>query len=134
MVEDGQLIALAQVSGLVAGCRLGVFAARSTMGGLLRSAALLQPVALQQPVALLRSVALISMMLLTAPLASWAESSTAESIWDESNARERALQQVPQGATVSATTCESISVGMGNTRYRCTVTFTPAPPATPKAP
>jgi hypothetical protein len=96
--------------------------------------ALLRSLSLLQPVALLRSAALISGLLLAAPLASWAESSTAESIWDESNARERALQQVPQGATVGATTCESISVGMGNTRYRCTVTFTPAPPATPKAP
>ncbi|MCT0213991.1 hypothetical protein KQ306_04160 [Synechococcus sp. CS-1324] len=90
-------------------------------------------IALSTLVARLRSLLLISGILLAAPLASWAESSTAESIWDESNARERALQQVPQGATVSGTSCESFSVGMGNTRYRCTVTYTstPAPAQAP---
>ncbi|MCP9771522.1 hypothetical protein KBY66_02590 [Synechococcus sp. Tobar12-5m-g] len=82
----------------------------------------------------LRSIALVSGLLLAVPLASRAESSTAESIWDESNARQRALQQVPQGATVSGTSCESFSVGMGNTRYRCTVTFTTSPGPTPKSP
>jgi hypothetical protein len=82
----------------------------------------------------IRSVALVSAILLTVPLVSRAESSTAESVWDESNARQRALQQVPQGATITGTSCESFSVGMGNTRYRCTVIFTTAPGPLPKTP
>jgi hypothetical protein len=82
----------------------------------------------------MRSVALLGVILLAAPLSARAESSTAESIWDQSNARQRALQQVPQGATVTGTSCESFSVGMGNTRYRCTVTFTTAPGPLPKVP
>lgn len=63
-----------------------------------------------------------------------AGSATAESVWDQSNARQRALQQVPQGATVTRTSCELISVGM-NDRYRCTVWYesTPAPTAAPAA-
>ena len=89
-----------------------------------------------RPMALrpMRSVALVGVILLTVPLSARAESSTAESIWDQGNARQRALQQVPQGATVTGTSCESFSVGMGNTRYRCTVTFTTAPAPLPKAP
>ena len=89
---------------------------------------------LQMTIGAMRSVALLGVILLAAPLSARAESSTAESIWDQSNARQRALQQVPQGATVTGTSCESFSVGMGNTRYRCTVTFTTAPGPLPKAP
>jgi hypothetical protein len=82
----------------------------------------------------MRSIALVGVILLTLPLSGRAESSTAESIWNQGNARQRALQQVPQGATVTGTSCESFSVGMGNTRYRCTVTFTTAPGPLPKNP
>jgi hypothetical protein len=60
-----------------------------------------------------------------------AGSATAESVWDRSDARQRALQQVPKGATVSRTSCEVISVGMGNDRYRCTVWFDSTPAPTP---
>jgi predicted exporter len=71
--------------------------------------------------------------LLTAP--ALAGSVTADSVWDRNDARQRALQQVPKGATVSRTSCEVISVGMGNDRYRCTVWYEKesAPSAPPQA-
>ena len=52
-----------------------------------------------------------------------AASVTADSVWDQNDARQRALEQVPKGSTVTGTRCEVISVGMGNDRYRCTVEY-----------
>jgi hypothetical protein len=60
-----------------------------------------------------------------------AGSATADSVWDRDNAKQRAMQQVPAGATVTSTRCEDFSVGMDNTRYRCTVEFTVPDPAAP---
>jgi hypothetical protein len=57
----------------------------------------------------------------------WAGNATAESVWDRNDARQRALQQVPRGATVTGTQCKDISVS-DDSRYRCTVFFA-APPS-----
>jgi hypothetical protein len=60
-----------------------------------------------------------------------AGSVTASSIWNKSNAIERARQQLPAGAVVTAERCQETEVGMGNYRYLCTVEFSqPAPAAT----
>ena len=59
-----------------------------------------------------------------------AGSVTAESIWDKSNAIQRAQSQVPAGATVTRTECTEVNVRTGNYRYICTV-FYADPPATP---
>jgi hypothetical protein len=56
-----------------------------------------------------------------------------ESIWDRSNARDRALQSVPAGAQILSTDCQTVEVGTGNFRYICRVTYgDPAPQ--PQAP
>jgi hypothetical protein len=60
------------------------------------------------------------------PLAARAEPSrTAESIWSQDDASQRALQLVPAGAQVDSTSCQEISVGSmgGLPRFRCTVRF-----------
>ena len=64
-----------------------------------------------------------------------AGSVTAESIWDRSNAIQRAQSQVPAGATVTRTECTEVNVRTGNYRYICTVFYADPPaaaaPATP---
>ncbi len=60
-----------------------------------------------------------------------AGSVSADSVWDRANATQRAMQQVPAGATVTTTRCQEISVGMDNFRYRCTVEYTAAPASPP---
>ena len=62
-----------------------------------------------------------------------AGSATADSIWDHRNALQRALQQVPAGATVTGQRCQTIEVGLDNFRYRCTVEWTTAPEPAPPA-
>jgi hypothetical protein len=62
------------------------------------------------------------------PLAARAQPSrTAESIWSQEDASQRALQLVPTGAKVDSTACQEIGVGSmgGLPRYRCTVRFSP---------
>lgn len=62
------------------------------------------------------------------PLAVRAQPSrTAESIWSQEDASQRALQLVPTGAKVDSTACQEIGVGSmgGLPRYRCTVRFSP---------
>lgn len=56
-----------------------------------------------------------------------AGSATASSIWNKTNALDRARQQLPPGAVVTAEHCQEVEVGMGNIRYLCTVEFSPAP-------
>ena len=66
--------------------------------------------------------------LLNAP--AQAGSITASSIWDKNNAVERAQEQMPAGAVVTAKRCQEIDV-RGYTRYSCTLEFThPIPAAT----
>ena len=70
-----------------------------------------------------------------------AGSVTAESIWDRSNAIQRAQSQVPAGATVSRTECTVVNVRTGNYRYICTLFYAdavapsaPQPSPSPTAP
>ena len=67
-----------------------------------------------------------------------ADSRTAESIWSQSDAQQRATSQVPLAdrANISDTRCQEVGVGpMGSLpRFRCTVWFTPTPVAKPTAP
>jgi hypothetical protein len=82
------------------------------------------------PQALICAAAMVAALpFLTLP--AQAGSVTASSIWDKSNAIERARQQLPAGAVVTAERCQETEVGMGNYRYLCTVEFSqPAPAAT----
>jgi hypothetical protein len=59
---------------------------------------------------------------------------TAESIWDKSNAIERAQQQLPANATVIDSKCTVVNVRTGNYRYICTLTYTLTPPNGSSAP
>jgi hypothetical protein len=62
----------------------------------------------------------------------WAGSVTADSINDRSAARAAAIEQMPRGATVLRTECQSIQVGgFGLPRWRCTVWFADPPAAAP---
>jgi len=77
----------------------------------------------------------LSLLWLIAPEAR-AESRTAESIWSQSDATQRAIDQVPPEAreSISQTRCQEVGVGrMGSLpRFRCTVWFDPpTPPAKP---
>lgn len=73
-----------------------------------------------------------------APLPVRAESRTAESIWSQSDAQQRALQQVPPADRdgITQTSCQEVGVGrMGSLpRFRCTVWFAPVAPAAPATP
>lgn len=77
----------------------------------------------------------LSLLWLTA-LEARAESRTAESIWSQSDATQRAIEQVPPAARegISQTRCQEVGVGrMGSLpRFRCTVWF--EPPTTPAKP
>lgn len=77
----------------------------------------------------------LSLLWLPAPEAR-AESRTAESIWSESDASQRAIDQVPPEARegISQTRCQEVGVGrMGSLpRFRCTVWFDP--PTAPAKP
>lgn len=60
-----------------------------------------------------------------------AGSATADSIWDRKNALQRAMEAMPAGATVTKQNCETLEIGLDNTRYRCTVWWSDPPAATP---
>ena len=47
---------------------------------------------------------------------------TAESIWSQDNALQKAEQQVPPNRTITGQQCTTIQV-RNSDRYRCTVTF-----------
>ena len=55
--------------------------------------------------------------------AALAGSVTAESIWDSSNAIQRATSQIPSGATVTGSSCQEVDMRGGDTRYICSVTY-----------
>ena len=56
------------------------------------------------------------------PTAVQAGNVTAESIWSQDNALEKAEQQVPPNRTITSQQCRTIQV-RNSDRYRCTVTF-----------
>jgi hypothetical protein len=67
------------------------------------------------------------LLLLAGAAPAQAGSVTSQSVWGKSNAIDRAMQQVPAGATVTGTSCDEVNVGIGNYHYTCTVEFTEAP-------
>lgn len=89
-------------------------------------AAALQATALTTSLATVVATSLGAVLLGAAP--SRAGSVTADSVWDRGDARQRALQQVPKGATVTETRCQDLEIGVDNVRYRCTVRYEQTPP------
>ena len=81
------------------------------------------------PKVLIGAAAIVAALPLLIPAAQ-AGSITASSIWDENNAVERAQEQMPAGAVVTAKRCQEIDV-RGYTRYSCTLEVNqPTPAAT----
>ena len=79
------------------------------------------------------AASLLLLSLVAAPAR--AGSVTAESIWDKTNAIQRAQSQVPAGATLTRTECTVVNVRTGNYRYICTVFYADPPAASaPTAP
>lgn len=68
-------------------------------------------------------------LLLASQAPALAGSVTAESIWDSTNAIQRATSQIPSGATVTGNSCQEVDMRGGDTRYICTVTYSSPPPA-----
>ncbi len=81
---------------------------------------LLAPLALGLPLGL--------PLLLGAP--ALAGSITVDSIFDKQAALQEALSDMPRGASVTRSECQEISVGLDNSRYRCTVWYVKPTPQT----
>jgi hypothetical protein len=79
------------------------------------------------PARLSRATLMLAALLLAAGAAR-AGSVTAESVLDSNDARQRALELVPRGATVTRNHCQDFEVGGFNSRYRCTVFFNDSSP------
>ena len=67
-------------------------------------------------------------LLLGAP--ALAGSITVDSIFDKQAAQQEALSDMPRGASVTRSECQEISVGLDNSRYRCTVWYVKPTPQT----
>lgn len=78
---------------------------------------------LERPISQVQGLAVLA-LLLAAALPVQAGSITAESVWSEDDATQRAEVQVPKNSTVTDTQCETIQV-RNSDRYRCTVFFKP---------
>lgn len=78
---------------------------------------------LERPISQVQGLAVLA-LLLAAALPVQAGSITAESVWSEDDATQRAKVQVPKNSTVTDTHCETIQV-RNSDRYRCTVFFKP---------
>jgi hypothetical protein len=101
-------------------------AERSTMTSLARRGGTKRLSRGRAPLAL--GLALASLAAAAGPVR--AESRTAESIWSQGDAEQRAVQQVPlkDRDGITDTRCQEVGVGrMGSLpRFRCTVWFTPS--------
>ena len=62
-----------------------------------------------------------------------AGSNTRSSIWNQAAAMRDARSRVPQGAQITGSRCERISVA-NDFRWQCTVTYTTAPQSSVEAP
>ena len=78
---------------------------------------------LERPIGQVQRLALLA-LLLGAALPVQAGSITAESVWSEDDATQRAEVQVPKNSTITNTQCQTIQV-RNSDRYRCTVFFKP---------
>ena len=75
-------------------------------------------------------IAALGMAIAAAP--ALAGSVTAQSVWSQQNALSRAKSLLPAGAEISGSQCQTVEVGLDNTRYICTLTYDlPASGATP---
>lgn len=81
-----------------------------------------------------RGLLLAAGVLLSTQAPALAGSVTAESIWDRTNAIQRATSQIPRGATITGTSCQEVDLRGGSTRYICTVTYSTVPPVTAPQP
>lgn len=79
---------------------------------------------------LLAAPPLAAALILALNPAARAGSITAESIWDSTNAIQRAKEQLPANATVTNTRCNVVNVRTGNYRYICTLEYTTTPAGT----
>ena len=70
----------------------------------------------------MRFTALLTAMVLLAPNAMAHERKASAQGPTEEFATAQAMRLVPMGATITNTTCKSISVGF-DTRYQCTLTY-----------
>jgi hypothetical protein len=52
---------------------------------------------------------------------------TRESSGTRAQAEARAAASVPRGATITDMSCQTLEIGIGNTRYRCTATYESGP-------
>jgi len=77
----------------------------------------------ERPISQVQRLALLA-LLLAAALPVQAGSITAESVWSEDDATQRAEVQVPKNSTITDTQCETIQV-RNSDRYRSTVFFKP---------
>jgi hypothetical protein len=77
----------------------------------------------ERPIRQVQRLALLA-LLLGAALPVQAGSITAESVWSEDDATQRAEVQVPKNSTITDTQCVTIQV-TNSDRYRCTVFFKP---------
>lgn len=75
----------------------------------------------ERPISQVQRLALLA-LLLAAALPVQAGSITAESVWSEDDATQRAEVQVPKNSTITDTQCVTIQV-TNSDRYRCTVFF-----------
>lgn len=87
---------------------------------------------LQHPPRKLLLLAVPLVLLELSCLPAKAESRTAESIWSQADAQQRAIEQIPLNDRdgITQTRCQEIGVGrMGSLpRFRCTVWFEPKAP------
>ena len=81
---------------------------------------------------LIDAAALFGVALLVAPPVH-AGSITRSSIWNQAAAMRAARSRVPQGAQITGSRCERISVA-NDFRWQCTVTYTTAPQSSVAAP
>ena len=81
---------------------------------------------------LIKGAALFGVALLAAAPVQ-AGSITRSSIWNQAAAMRDARSRVPQGAQITGSRCERISVA-NDFRWQCTVTYTTAPQSSVEAP
>ena len=88
----------------------------------------------RQPAWLAAGLASASLLLALGAMPAQAGSVTAESVWDRTNAIQRARSQLPAGASVTRTQCTEVNVRDGNYRYICTLDYAdPIPAAAPRS-
>ena len=75
---------------------------------------------------ILGSLGLLAFIVVNAAPAT-AGSITASSIWNSSNAMQRARSRVPTGATITKSNCVTVQVRL-DFHYRCTVNYTTQTP------